>query len=104
MVEAETVRQMRDLAARGWRAKRIARELGVARNALRRYLRGWPGAEVQERARRCVCGAARADRHPAAGAKKPHGTAAIQPWLAAVQSRFRFPGPNAEAVRATDQT
>jgi hypothetical protein len=30
MVEAEAVRQMRDLASKGWGAKRIARELGVA--------------------------------------------------------------------------
>jgi transposase len=40
MVEAEAVRQMRDLATKGWGAKRIARELGVARNTVRRYLRG----------------------------------------------------------------
>ena len=49
MVEAEAVRQMRDLAGRGWGAKRIARELGLARNTVRRYLRGGPAAEVQER-------------------------------------------------------
>jgi transposase len=47
MVEAEAVRQMRDLASKGWGAKRIARELGVARNTVRRYLRGGSGAEVQ---------------------------------------------------------
>lgn len=40
MVEAEAVRQMRDLASKGWGAKRIARELGLARNTVRRYLRG----------------------------------------------------------------
>lgn len=40
MVEAEAVRQMRELAARGWGAKKIARELGLARNTVRRYLRG----------------------------------------------------------------
>jgi transcriptional regulator with XRE-family HTH domain len=49
MVEAEAVRQMRELAGRGWGAKRIARELGVARNTVRRYLRGGPAAEVQRR-------------------------------------------------------
>jgi transposase len=49
MVEAEAVRQMRDLAGRGWGAKRIARELGLARNTVRRYLRGGAAAEVQER-------------------------------------------------------
>jgi transposase len=49
MVEAEAIREMRELAARGWGAKRIARELGLARNTVRRYLRGGPSAEVQER-------------------------------------------------------
>ena len=49
MVEAEAVREMRELAGRGWGAKRIARELGLARNTVRRYLRGGPAAEVQER-------------------------------------------------------
>jgi transposase len=47
MVEAEAVRQMRDLATKGWGAKRIARELGLARNTVRRYLRG-AAAEVQQ--------------------------------------------------------
>jgi transposase len=47
MVAAEVVRQMGQLAELGWGAKRIARELGVARNTVRRYLRG-ASAEVQE--------------------------------------------------------
>ena len=47
MVVAEVVRQMGRLAELGWGAKRIARELGVARNTVRRYLRG-ALAEVQE--------------------------------------------------------
>jgi transposase len=49
MVEPEIIRQIRDLAARGWGAKRIARELEVARNTVRRYLRGGSEAEVQVR-------------------------------------------------------
>jgi transposase len=49
MVEPEIIRQIRDLAARGWGAKRIARELEVARNTVRRYLRGGLEAEVQVR-------------------------------------------------------
>jgi transposase len=62
MVEAEAVREMRELAGRGWGAKRIARELGLARNTVRRYLRGGPGAEVQERpGARCLDEAARAE-------------------------------------------
>jgi transposase len=53
---------MRELAAKGWGAKRIARELGLARNTVRRYLRGGPGAEVQERpTSRCLDDAARAE-------------------------------------------
>src|SRR6267143_769576 len=47
MVAAEVVRQMAQLAQLGWGAKRIARELEVARNTVRRYLRG-ARAEVQE--------------------------------------------------------
>lgn len=48
MVEPETVRLMRELAQRGWKLKRIARELGVARNTVRRYLRGGEAAERQQ--------------------------------------------------------
>jgi transposase len=62
MLEAEAVRQMRELAARGWGAKKIAKELGLARNTVRRYLRSGAAAEVQERpAARCLDDAARAE-------------------------------------------
>jgi hypothetical protein len=49
MVESELVRQMRSLPDQGWGAKRIARDLGVARNTARRYLRGGCEAEVESR-------------------------------------------------------
>jgi transposase len=49
MVEQELVRQMRVLAEAGWGAKRIAREVGVARNTVRRYLRSRGEAEKQRR-------------------------------------------------------
>ncbi|WP_083458454.1 IS21 family transposase [Sandaracinus amylolyticus] len=49
MVEPEVVRQIRGLGELGWGAKRIAQELGVARNTVRRYLRGGAAAEVQVR-------------------------------------------------------
>jgi transposase len=52
MTEPEVVRQVRILAERGWGAKRIARALGLARNTVRRYLRGGPRAQVQTRPRR----------------------------------------------------
>jgi predicted transcriptional regulator len=39
MIDPEVVRQVRALASYGWGAKRIARELGLARNTVRSYLR-----------------------------------------------------------------
>lgn len=48
MVEPEVVRQMRLLHEAVWGAKRIASEVGVARNTVRRYLRS-PHADVQVR-------------------------------------------------------
>jgi transposase len=49
MVEHEVVRKIRTLAKAGWGAKRIGKELGVARNTVRRYLRGGQGALTQAR-------------------------------------------------------
>jgi transposase len=54
MVEAETVQALRVLAGRGWGARAIARELGVSRNTVRRYLRGGESAERQERPARRI--------------------------------------------------
>ena len=49
MVDADIVRAIRDLHALGWGSKRISQELGIARNTVRRYLRGGPEAEIQVR-------------------------------------------------------
>lgn len=49
MVEQDVVRQIRTLAEAGWGARRIADEVGVARNTVRRYLRGGDQAAVQIR-------------------------------------------------------
>lgn len=49
MLEPEIVERIRLLKQLRWGSKRIARELGVARNSVRRYLRG--GAEVEVQAR-----------------------------------------------------
>lgn len=48
MIEPEVVRHMRLLHEAGWGAKRIAQEVGVARNTVRRYLRS-RSADVQVR-------------------------------------------------------
>ena len=48
MVELETVRLIQQMTRRGWKIKRIARELGVARNTVKRYLRGGATAAHQE--------------------------------------------------------
>jgi transposase len=48
MVEPQVVRQMRVLSERGWGVKAISREVGVARNTVRRYLRD-RHADVQRR-------------------------------------------------------
>ena len=65
MVEPEVVRQMRELSALGWGSKRIAQELGVARNTVKRYLRGGGEAETQVRP-----GARRLDADARAEAKQ----------------------------------
>lgn len=49
MVEHEVVRQVRELAELGFGAKRIAQEVGIARNTVRRYLRGGEAAQKQVR-------------------------------------------------------
>lgn len=49
MVEPEIVKQLRVLSALGWGMRRIARELGIARNSVRRYLREGEAAETQTR-------------------------------------------------------
>jgi transposase len=49
MLDPEIVKQLRALAALGWGKKRIARELGIARNSVKRYLREGESAETQTR-------------------------------------------------------
>lgn len=47
MLEAEEVTRMKLLAGLGWGARRIAKELGVARNTVRRYVRDGAAVGVQ---------------------------------------------------------
>jgi transposase len=52
VIEGEIVTAIRELADRGWGSKAIARELGIARNTVRRYRREWIVAGHQTRAPR----------------------------------------------------
>ncbi len=54
MVDPEAVRTMRELHGRGWGLKRIAKELFVARNTVRRYVRGGKAADRRARESRCA--------------------------------------------------
>lgn len=58
MLEPEVVRHVRELRERGWGSRRIAQELEISRNTVRRYLRGGARAEVQERPRARLIGPA----------------------------------------------
>jgi transposase len=49
MVDPEIVRQIRTLAELKWPIRRIARDVGVSRGTVRRYLRGGDAAAVQTR-------------------------------------------------------
>jgi transposase len=49
MVDPEVVQQIRGLRSRRWGTKRIARELGISRNTVKRYVRGGDAALVQVR-------------------------------------------------------
>lgn len=52
MVDPEVVRQVKELVRCGWGSKRIAAELGIARNTVKRYLRGAEaGVQVRPGAR-----------------------------------------------------
>lgn len=49
MLDPEIVSQIRALRAMKWGTKRIARELGIARNSVKRYVRGGAAAETHQR-------------------------------------------------------
>lgn len=89
MVEAEAVRQMRALAGRGWGAKRIARELGVARNTVRRYLRGGVAAEAQVREGRRALNEEERKRAVALFAGEAEGNAVVVKTLLTSEASLR---------------
>lgn len=49
MLRSRTVNALRDLAAKGYSIRRIARETGLARNTVRKYLRGSPEAVARKK-------------------------------------------------------
>ncbi|ATB45978.1 integrase [Corallococcus macrosporus DSM 14697] len=77
MVEQDVVRQMRVLAEAGWGVKAIAREVGVSRNTVRRYLRHGRAAEVQVRPEARALDAAARERALALWASTAEGNAVV---------------------------
>lgn len=53
MVKPEEIERMLEMRARGWGAKKIASELGCARNTVRRYLRAGGAVRYRQPQRRC---------------------------------------------------
>jgi hypothetical protein len=54
MVKPEEIERMLEMRARGWGAKRIAAELGCARNTVRRYLRAGGAIRYRQPQRACA--------------------------------------------------
>lgn len=77
MVEQDVVRAMRVLAEAGWGVKAIAREVGVSRNTVRRYLRHGAAAEVQVRPEARALGAEARERALALWASTAEGNAVV---------------------------
>ena len=108
VVEGELVTAIRELAGRGWGSKAIARELSVARNTVRRYVRGASvGVQHRPAARRLT----EAQRHEAQALFQ--GTAegnavVVQQLLAAdgcavgIRTVQRAVAPVRQAQRAAD--
>ena len=49
MVKPEEIERMLEMRARGWGTKRIAAELGCARNTMRRYFAPWRSDSLRGR-------------------------------------------------------
>jgi transposase len=108
VVEGELVSAIRELASRGWGSKAIARELSIARNTVRRYLRGAEaGVQTRWAARRL------SDAHRTTAQTLFHGTAegnavVVQRLLAedgcraSVRTVQRAVAPIRQAQRAAD--
>jgi IS30 family transposase len=76
MVDPEVVQQIRGLRAQGWGAKRIARKLGIARNTVKRYVRGSAAAGSRRRWR---CAPSVAVVRGSCASRAPPGSAAQRP-------------------------
>jgi transposase len=63
MLEPEVVDRLRELSVRGYGSKRIAQELGIARNTVRRYLAGAPVGFHERPAARRLDGPTLAEVH-----------------------------------------
>jgi len=77
MVDPEIVQQIRGLRARRWGTKRIARELAISRNTVKRYIRGGDAAQVQVRPEGRALDAAQRERAVALFDEVAEGNAVV---------------------------
>lgn len=108
VLEGEVVTAVRGLRARGWGVKAIARELGVARNTVRRYVGGaLAGVQQRPASRRLTATQQATARDLFSGAAEGNAVV-VQQLLAAqgcevsVRTVQRVVAPVRQAVRAAD--
>jgi transposase len=82
MLEPEVVDQIRELSGQGLGSKRIARELGISRNSVRRYLAGATVGFQERPAARRLDGATLREVHDLFGTVAEGNTVVIQQELA----------------------
>jgi transposase len=108
VVEGALVTAIRELGSRGWGSKRIARELAVARNTVRRYLRGAEPSVQARPAARCLSDADRATAQTLFQSTAEGNAVVVQRLLAedgceaSVRTVQRAVAPVRQAQRAAD--
>ena len=82
MLEPDVVDRIRELSCQGLGSKRIARQLGISRNSVRRYLAGATVGFQERLAARCLDGPTLSEVHQLFGTVAEGNTVVIQQELA----------------------